>query len=184
MIAFLVAVFVVQASAQTITAAAPAIVLSGHLEMDVQSSKRAIDFVVDTEAKNAVNEGLANLLGLQSSSITLTVTRHTDYTSSRSMNVAYTITLPASSNVTASSVKSIMSSATAAEVTTQVATAVTAAKGATYIITVYSKSPITDGPPADGSVGSAFKPVASSAVVGVVLAVAAISHPGWLTENA
>jgi len=108
----------------------------------------AAAFKADTAARKAVAEGIAGVVGVPSSYITLIVTvggsrRLASNSSAGKVKVAYTILVPAGSTVSTAAVKQNMESATLSAFTTAVQTKITAVKGASYKVTVNSKTPVT-----------------------------------------
>lgn len=148
-----------EAGTTTATTAKPVkvkTVLKGSLGMTVPN---ATAFLTDTVAQEAVADGIASVVGVPASYVTLKVTldgsrrlgskqlesiaggRH--LTAGQKVKVAYTITMPPDATVTPAAAKSSLESKSVADITTAIQAKVSIAKGASFTVAVDSKTSIT-----------------------------------------
>jgi len=136
--------------AGTSTATPKQTVLKGSLGMTVPN---ATAFLTDTDAQNAVAAGIADAVGVPASYVTLIVTiagsrrlgiqggRH--LAAGQAVKASYTITMPPDAAVTPAAAKSSLETKSVAAITTAIQAKLTAVKGASFKVTVDSKTSVT-----------------------------------------
>lgn len=119
----------------------------------------ATAFLTDKVAQKAVADGIADAVGVPASYVTLKVTivgsrrlgsRHSEsiaggrhLTAGQVVKASYTITMPPDATVTPAAAKSSLESKSVAAITTAIQAKLTIAKGASFKVTVDSKTSIT-----------------------------------------
>jgi len=120
-------------------------IILGSLGMAVPDADA---FLSDTVAQQAVKDGIADTAGVPTDYVTIDVAKtrrlngeHKRRLAGTAITVTYTITLPLSvSSATAAAASAKMKAVTPAQLTTTIATKVTAVKGASFIVSVTSKA--------------------------------------------